>query len=60
MRKHARMRFGQVMYRYCHYFIRLEEGAPPENYYYSWPKTGPALLTQWVDEIRNRKILGSL
>jgi len=51
---------GEVMYRYCHYFVRLEEGTPPENYYYSWPKTGPALLAQWVDEVRDRKIQGSL
>ncbi|XP_060872535.1 large ribosomal subunit protein uL22m [Metopolophium dirhodum] len=60
MRRHARMRMGEVMYRYCHYFVRLEEGTPPENYYYSWPKTGPALLAHWVDEVRDRKIQGSL
>lgn len=60
MRRHARMRMGEVMYRYCHYFVRLEEGTPPAEYYYSWPKTGPALLAQWLDEVRDRKIEGSL
>jgi len=51
---------GEIMYRYCHYFVRLEEGTPPENYYYSWPKTGPALLAHWIDEVRDRRIQGSL
>lgn len=60
MRRHARMRMGEVMYRHCHYFVRLEEGTPPDEYYYSWPKTGPALLAQWLDEVRDRRIRGSL
>ncbi|XP_025200236.1 39S ribosomal protein L22, mitochondrial [Melanaphis sacchari] len=60
MRRHARMRMGEVMYRHCHYFIRLEEGTPPKDYYFSWPKTGPALLAQWIDEVRDRRIEGSL
>ncbi|XP_050442606.1 39S ribosomal protein L22, mitochondrial [Adelges cooleyi] len=60
IRRHARQRMGEVMYRYCHYFVRLEEGEPPKEYYYSWPKTGPTLLAQWIDEVRGRKIEGSL
>ncbi|XP_050542165.1 39S ribosomal protein L22, mitochondrial [Daktulosphaira vitifoliae] len=60
LRRHARVQLGEVMYRYCHYFIRLEEGEPPENYYYSWPKTGPELLAQYIDEIRDRRIESSL
>lgn len=60
VRRHARMQMGEITYRYCHYFVRLEEGPPPENYYYSWPKTGPTLLAQWLDEIRDRKIQESL
>lgn len=33
MRRHARRRVGKVEYKHCHYFVRLEEGKPPKDYY---------------------------
>nr|CAD7460004.1 unnamed protein product [Timema tahoe] len=34
VRRHARGRVGKVEYFHCHYFVRLEEGTPPDHYYY--------------------------
>ncbi|CAG2172325.1 unnamed protein product, partial [Oppiella nova] len=31
IRKHARMRFGEIRYFHCHYFVRLVEGQPPKD-----------------------------
>lgn len=60
-RRHARMRVGVVEYFHCHYFVRLEEGKPPEHYYYhKRPLTGQEMLDNWMKEMRERKIVGSL
>ncbi|GAB0087003.1 39S ribosomal protein L22, mitochondrial [Sergentomyia squamirostris] len=59
VRRHARKRIGRVEYKHCHYFVRLEEGPPPENYY--TPNLTPEeQLDKWMDKMRNRKITGSL
>ncbi|PSN54360.1 39S ribosomal protein L22 [Blattella germanica] len=61
MRRHAKMRFGKVEYFHCHYFVRLEEGTPPKDYYYHNRRlTGPELLQKWLDKMRNRKIPSTL
>lgn len=55
------MRFGTVHYRHSHYFVRLEEGTPPENYY-EWraPKAPKQQLDEWMTKMRKRKITNSL
>ncbi|KAJ4443028.1 54S ribosomal protein L22, mitochondrial [Periplaneta americana] len=61
MRRHARMRVGKVEYFHCHYFVRLEEGTPPKDYYYYQRRlSGPELLDKWLNEMRNRKINNSI
>lgn len=60
IRRHGRGRVGIVHYRYCHYFVRLEEGKPPKHYYQPAPKTGEEWLQEWMEEMRNRKIYNSL
>lgn len=62
VRRHARGRFGIIEYKYCHYFVRLEEGPPPKVYYYKdlEDRSGPGLLSKWLQEMRERKILNTL
>lgn len=59
VRRHARARVGRVLYFHCHYYVRLEEGTPPADYY--GRQTTPAQqLDDWMDGLRKRKIIGSL
>ncbi|XP_046671881.1 39S ribosomal protein L22, mitochondrial-like [Homalodisca vitripennis] len=60
LRRHARMRPGRIDYRYCHYFVRLEEGPPPKQYYWSEDRSGEGLLKKWLQEKRDRAILNTL
>ncbi|KAK2583064.1 hypothetical protein KPH14_009097 [Odynerus spinipes] len=60
IRRHAKSRIGIVKYRYCHYFVRLEEGKPPKNYYIPVPETGEEKLEKWMEQMRMRKIPNSL
>lgn len=60
MRRHARHRLGKMEYKYCAYFVRLEEGKPPKNYYFTGPQTGPEKLEEWLNIMRQRKISSSL
>ncbi|XP_068987392.1 large ribosomal subunit protein uL22m [Bombus flavifrons] len=60
IRRHARARVGIIRYRYCHYFVRLEEGKPPKHYYQPAPKTGEEWLQEWMEQMRSRKIYNSL
>ncbi|KAI5716671.1 hypothetical protein M8J76_013273 [Diaphorina citri] len=60
MRRHARVRMGRVEYKYCTYFVRLEEGKPPKNYYWTGPQTGPEKLEEYLQSLRYRKISSSL
>uniref|UniRef100_A0A182U201 Large ribosomal subunit protein uL22m n=1 Tax=Anopheles melas TaxID=34690 RepID=A0A182U201_9DIPT len=60
MRRHARGRTGEVEYKHCHYFVRLEEGTPPAHYYPAAPKTGEQQLSEWEEAMRKRKVTGSL
>lgn len=59
LRRHARKRFGVVEYKHCHYFVRLEEGPPPKDYYLPQPD-GPSLLKRWIQERRDLRIWGTL
>ncbi|EDV92453.1 39S ribosomal protein L22, mitochondrial [Drosophila grimshawi] len=60
MRRHARGRFGRVEYKHCHYFLRLEEGEPPQHYYMPEPQTPQQQYEHWVEQMRSRKVINSL
>ena len=60
VRRHAKGRIGIIHYRYCNFYIRLEEGTPPADYYGKGDRSGPALLEKWLTEMRSRKISNSL
>lgn len=59
IRRHARGRMGRVEYKHCHYFVRLEEGEPPKNYYKT-PDTPEQQLNKWLEQMRSRKVIHSL
>lgn len=59
IRRHARLRMGRVEYKYCHYFVRLEEGKPPKDYY-GKTVTPEQQLEKWLGEKRKRNIPNSL
>ncbi|EDV46419.1 39S ribosomal protein L22, mitochondrial isoform X1 [Drosophila erecta] len=59
VRRHARGRFGKVEYKHCHYFVRLEEGEPPQHYYQE-PQTPEQQYESWMEQMRSRKIINSL
>ncbi|CAG4940587.1 unnamed protein product [Colias eurytheme] len=59
IRRHARGRLGEVRYTYSHYFVRLEEGKPPEDYYKTNPLTPQQQLDKWLEQMRMRKIINS-
>ncbi|KAH8269926.1 hypothetical protein KR044_002608 [Drosophila immigrans] len=60
LRRHARGRFGRVEYKHCHYFLRLEEGEPPQHYYVPEPQTPQQQYETWVQQMRSRKVINSL
>lgn len=59
VRRHARARTGRVEYKHCHYFVRLEEGTPPQDYY-NRSVTPEQQLAKWFEQMRKRKITNSL
>ncbi|KAF9801840.1 hypothetical protein SFRURICE_009693 [Spodoptera frugiperda] len=59
IRRHARGRMGQVRYQFSHYFVRLEEGKPPADYYKRNPQTPQQQLANWLEQMRKRKIINS-
>lgn len=58
IRRHARSRVGRVEYKYCHYFVRLEEGKPPKHI--DKQVTPEQQLNKWLEQKRMRKIYNSL
>ncbi|XP_077286553.1 mitochondrial ribosomal protein L22 [Arctopsyche grandis] len=58
-RRHAKARTGEITYRYCHYFVRLEEGKPPEHYR-TPDKTPQILMDEWLEKMTKRKVIRSL
>ena len=57
VRRHARMRMSLVRYEYMHYFVRLEEGSPPPDYWSAWnaPGFNPSrMLEEWVKQHRKK------
>lgn len=60
LRRHARKRAGEIRYIYIHYFVRLEEGKPPENYYLSQPKSLEQHIEDYKTKMRMRKVTNSL
>ncbi|KAL3879527.1 hypothetical protein ACJMK2_031821 [Sinanodonta woodiana] len=59
VRKHAKRRFGEVRYKFCHYFVRLREGRPPKHYLPP-PMTGYEKMEEYIREQRARRIAFSL
>lgn len=59
IRRHARARLGKVRYQYSHYFVRLEEGKPPKDYYKINSLTPQQQLDKWLEQMRKRKIINS-
>lgn len=55
IRKHARMRFGEIRYFYCHIMVKLAEGEPPVHFYEP-KKDGNDHLKDYYQELRKRKI----
>ncbi|XP_063852578.1 large ribosomal subunit protein uL22m-like isoform X2 [Scylla paramamosain] len=56
-RRHARRRFGKVEYKHCHYFVTLEEGDPPQQYYtYQAKLTPEEMLQEYLKELRKRNV----
>ncbi|XP_008546528.1 39S ribosomal protein L22, mitochondrial [Microplitis demolitor] len=60
IRRHSRARVGRIDYRHVHYFVKLEEGKPPKNYYLPEPPTQEGLLDDWLVKMRKRKIINTL
>ena len=60
MRRHAKARTGEVRYTFIHYFVRLEEGKPPTDYYIRNPRTPEQKLEDWKEGLRKRKVYNSL
>lgn len=60
IRRHAKRRTGEVRYMFTHYFVRLEEGTPPKDYYLLNPRTPQQQLDDWLEQMRQRKIKESL
>nr|XP_014101441.1 39S ribosomal protein L22, mitochondrial [Bactrocera oleae] len=60
IRRHARGRQGIVEYKHCHYFVRLEEGQPPKDYYLPAQQTPEQQLEKWIEQMRSRKVINSL
>ncbi|KAJ6640300.1 39S ribosomal protein L22, mitochondrial [Pseudolycoriella hygida] len=59
VRRHARGRRGEVEYKHCHYFVTLEEGTPPVDYYRQ-SVTPEAQLDKFMEQLRKRKVSNSL
>ena len=56
-RRHKGGRMGTMRYRYISYFVRLEEGIPPEHYYDNKaPKTSHQWLEHFVKDHRSKYI----
>ncbi|XP_045107077.1 39S ribosomal protein L22, mitochondrial-like [Portunus trituberculatus] len=56
-RRHARRRFGKVEYRHCHYFLTLEEGTPPQQYYSYKARPAPEeMLKDYLENLRRRNV----
>lgn len=60
VRKHARMRFGTIHYRYTNYFIKLKEGTPPEHYYTPIEPSGEEKYEEKLKNLRRRTIIAGL
>ncbi|XP_076643436.1 mitochondrial ribosomal protein L22 [Halictus rubicundus] len=60
IRRHAKGRVGEVRYKHCHYFVRLEEGKPPKDYYLRNPPTGEEMLENYMTSLKQRKVHNSL
>lgn len=53
------MRMGEVRYQFNHYYVKLEEGAPPEHFYKP-NLSGEEMLEKWLQRMRSRQIQTSI
>ncbi|CAK9815500.1 39S ribosomal protein L22, mitochondrial [Anthophora quadrimaculata] len=60
MRRHAKARIGIVHYRYTNYYVRLEEGKPPKDFYAKPLQAGEEMFKDWMESMHRRKIHNSL
>ncbi|CAD5118842.1 DgyrCDS7520 [Dimorphilus gyrociliatus] len=60
IRKHARMRFGTIHYRYTNYFVKLQEGNPPKDYYTPVDPSGKEKYEEKMKNLRKRTIIFGL
>jgi large subunit ribosomal protein L22 len=60
LRKHKASLFGRVEYMFSHYYVRLEEGNPPENYYKVKFQSFDVRAADYIQKLRDRKVLFSL
>jgi len=56
LRRHARARFGIIHYKYMHYFVKLEEGPPPKEFYDREKFEPREMLDRWLEEHRQKTI----
>ncbi|OQV16616.1 putative 39S ribosomal protein L22, mitochondrial [Hypsibius exemplaris] len=60
-RKHGRGRVGHLKYNFNHYFVKLEEGDPPKQYYSTPPRgTIKEQVQKHLDQLRSRRIFEGL
>lgn len=55
IRRHAKQRMGRVEYRHSNYYVKLEEGKPPKDYY-NKIVTPDQQLDTWLERMHGRKI----
>ncbi len=55
LRKHRGPMYKIVEYKYCHYYVRLEEGLPPENFRKKF-ETYDERVEKYFEYLRSRKI----
>ena len=61
LRRHAKKRYGRVSYNFNHYFVKLQEGYPPEQFY-PFPLDLPMseMIEDKINSMRQRRINVSL
>jgi len=55
-RRHARGRFGEIRYQYMHYFVKLEEGRPPKQFYDKEEFDPEAMVERYLKEHREKTV----
>ena len=56
LRKHARGRYGIIHYKWCNYYVKLEEGDPPKEYYREKIRPKKEVIEKHLDKLRSRTV----